>query len=350
MAVGMSRRGLGLVALLALLLGGALGWGAHTILRPPEPLPSEPEYLLAEAQRTTVGNSLGLSARATWRSTPQGTNRAAGTVTRGVLEPGGKVSSGQIVYFVDEEPVTVVQGKVPAYRDLQAPMRGEDVRQLEQFLHDNGMEWLKVDDRYTTDTAKAVRRWQKKVGLEPTGVVRLRDIIFVPETEFRGTLAEGIKVGANLAGGETALSVVDGEPKFTMGLENMQMSMFDVGSTVLLSSPHGDWEAEIANIIEGENGPQANLVALGGGSICGEECGALSLTDPNVLSARIVLVPDTEGVGVPSAALSTRADGAAFVMGADGEELPVTIVAASGGTTVVDGIEEGTKVRVRADG
>ena len=52
------------------------------------------------------------------------------------------------------------------------------------------------------------------------------------------------------------------------------------------------------------------------------------------------------GVVVPLAALITDADGSTAVIAADGQRLPVTVLARARGMAVVQGVRAGTSVRV----
>ena len=64
-------------------------------------------------------------------------NRARGTYTK-LPETGDKVDCGDVLYRVDEHPVLLLCGTVPAYRDLHGGDAGRDVRQLNRNLHELG--------------------------------------------------------------------------------------------------------------------------------------------------------------------------------------------------------------------
>ena len=70
------------------------------------------------------------------------TNRLNGTVT-GVVEPGTVLEEGDIAYWVNGEPVVVLYGDVPAYRtmnDASTNLEGDDIAQLETYLDENGFD------------------------------------------------------------------------------------------------------------------------------------------------------------------------------------------------------------------
>jgi peptidoglycan hydrolase-like protein with peptidoglycan-binding domain len=103
----------------------------------------------------------------------------SGTVTA-VPSAGSVVRAGQRLYSLDARPVVLMSGGLPAYRALQAGTRGQDVRELEQNLAAAGYRGFSVDDRFTSATARAVRRWQRANGLVGTGVIELGRVVFVP--------------------------------------------------------------------------------------------------------------------------------------------------------------------------
>ncbi|WP_199199930.1 peptidoglycan-binding protein [Micromonospora sp. RP3T] len=133
-------------------------------------------------------------------------SRLSGTVTR-LAGVGATVKRGEALFWVDDKPVVLLYGKLPAYRELTVgrsgsqqnggdggtpptgtgatppavpATRGADVRQFEQNLQALGYTGFVVDDQFTAQTAGAVRRWQKDLGVEPTGVVELGRVLYSP--------------------------------------------------------------------------------------------------------------------------------------------------------------------------
>ena len=64
-------------------------------------------------------------------------NQARGTYTE-LPDDGDKVDCGDVLYRVDDHPVLLLCGTVPAYRDLRTGDAGKDVRQLNRNLHTLG--------------------------------------------------------------------------------------------------------------------------------------------------------------------------------------------------------------------
>ena len=127
--------------------------------------------------RTEVDGTLGYSGSFTVAGQLQGTVTAvpaAGTV----------VERGQSLYSVDDRPVTLLYGDLPAWRQMGPGMSdGPDVKQLEENLvalgHATGGD-LAVDEKFSAATSAAVKRWQKALGVEESGVVELGQAVFLP--------------------------------------------------------------------------------------------------------------------------------------------------------------------------
>jgi membrane fusion protein, multidrug efflux system len=85
-----------------------------------------------------------------------------------------------VLYRIDDRPVLLLFGSVPAYRMLAPDVKGTDVKQLEQNLWDLGYRGFTVDDTYSATTAAAVKKWQKDMGLPQTGSVDLGRVVFEP--------------------------------------------------------------------------------------------------------------------------------------------------------------------------
>ena len=110
-------------------------------------------------------------------------NQLQGTITA-LPAQGTVVERGQSLYSVENRPVPLLYGDLPAWRTLATGMPdGPDVRQLEQNLvalgHATGA-GLGVDEKFTSATTAAVKRWQKALGVEQTGSVDLGRAVFLP--------------------------------------------------------------------------------------------------------------------------------------------------------------------------
>jgi peptidoglycan hydrolase-like protein with peptidoglycan-binding domain len=103
--------------------------------------------------------------------------RLGGTVTS-LPAPGTTIQRGQALYEVDDTPVVLLYGSLPAYRALSPGGEGADVKQFEQNLYALGYRGFTVDDQYSDSTATAVKKWQKDLGLPQTGTLDLGRVVY----------------------------------------------------------------------------------------------------------------------------------------------------------------------------
>jgi membrane fusion protein, multidrug efflux system len=105
------------------------------------------------------------------------TGRLASTVTA-LPASGSTVKRGEALYRVDNTPVVLLYGALPAYRALAPDAKGADVKQFEQNLYELGYRGFTVDDTYSATTADAVKKWQGDLGLPKTGTVGLGRVLY----------------------------------------------------------------------------------------------------------------------------------------------------------------------------
>ena len=105
----------------------------------------------------------------------------AGTITSLPAE-GSTVEEGEILYTVDEQPVIVFYGQIPAYRSLNTRSTdGTDVLHLEEALTRLGYDTdgdFGLDGDFTTATRDAIKALQEDLGLDDTGALALGSYVF----------------------------------------------------------------------------------------------------------------------------------------------------------------------------
>jgi peptidoglycan hydrolase-like protein with peptidoglycan-binding domain len=83
-----------------------------------------------------------------------------------------QLEEGGVMLAASGRPVFVLQGRIPAYRDLVPGISGEDVRQLEQALKRLGFSPGPIDGIYDQQTSAAVAKWYQSRRWEPFGPTR----------------------------------------------------------------------------------------------------------------------------------------------------------------------------------
>lgn len=344
-----------IIAAIALLaLGAGAGWASTAVFAPPDEVAAAP-YSYVEIVAGEVGSSVRLTTVASWRRAPAGTNRAAGTVTSVPLAAGDEVRAGSVLYSVELRPVVAAVGEVPAFRQLGRDAEGPDVRQLQQLLTELGHYDGLVDGGFGARTEAAVRAWQRSLELPDDGVVRPGDLLFLPALPVRVTLDdELVRPGANLSGGERLVSVLPPEPEFSVPVSAAQAATMPLGTPVEITAPDGAvWPAAVVAhepSEEADDQVRLRLGAAGGAPICTAACSTIPVLGDTRLPSSIVTQAATSGLVVPAAALRSSADGTVAVVDREGRNHPVTVLASARGMAVVDGVQEGLRVRVPAEG
>jgi len=82
------------------------------------------------------------------------------------------LNEGDVVLTASGRPVFMLQGQVPAYRDLTPGVSGEDVSQLIQALKRLGFDPGPDDKVYTEQVSAGVAEWYRSKGWEPFGPTR----------------------------------------------------------------------------------------------------------------------------------------------------------------------------------
>jgi multidrug efflux system membrane fusion protein len=147
--------------------------------------------------RLSVDGTLGFAGSAAVIS------RLGGTFTW-LPAAGAVIRPGRTLFEVDEKPVVLLDGRVPAYRDLELGVgTGPDVRQLERGLSELGFDdgGMGIDARFTEATAAAIRDWQGSLNLKETGRVALGRVVFLPGA--RRVTSQEVELGSS-AGSNTS--------------------------------------------------------------------------------------------------------------------------------------------------
>ena len=326
----------------AIILSAAVGWwGAlETVTsRNDEPAPLQ---LTATATNGSIEQTLHLTAAVEQTYEQVASNGLSGTVT-GVGD--GQVSTGSVLYTVNDTSVRAIVGSIPFWRTLETGTKGADVVQLQNALIELGLSTSPADGVYGTATASAVRSWQAARGDRVSGVVALGEVVALPELPTSAMIDSGIILGGRLNGGEPAISVQSGAPRFELVLTYTQASQIPIGARVELTTGDALWEARVSGIEVGANDDVVvSLSSTTEGSICGDECSQLPGDGRTLVRADVEVLPTVSGVTIPIAAIEVGPTGGTSVSVVGVGPIEVSIVASSGGVAIVEGIELGAQV------
>lgn len=332
------------------LVAAAVAWAWLVVTRPTEDPLEKVQFTHVEVVQGEVGSSATFSTVAEWTPIQAGVNRAVGVVTDEGVAAGTEVTQGSTLYTVDLRPIVIGSGLVPMFRDVGANMSGADVKQVQQLLTDLGFYSGPVTGEAGTGTARSIRAWQKSLRVEQTGVVKAGDVIFVQTLPTRVVLDTNLIFrGASLVAGEAVLSVLSASPTFQISVTGAQASMMPAGTRVEVIAPEGDiWEGVTGEQVRDEQAGvvKVRLTGQDGSPVCRDQCHQVPVTGQVSLTARVVITETVAGLVVPSSALVSGADGQLAVINEQGMRQSVELIASARGMSVIEGVDEGTRVRV----
>jgi hypothetical protein len=307
--------------------------------------PPPPERVRVE--KGTLGRTLRMPATGAW--TVEGVVRApsGGTITEVVVNS-GLLRPGDLVLRIDERPVVVIPGDIPAFRALGEGSRGRDVAAIQAYLATLGFE---VDDdpvEYSSVTTTAVRAWQESLGILGTGRIRLGDVLLLPEAAFAAPVrwTDSVAVGATTSPGMPILERLAPAPTLTVSFGGSPPAQLEPGTPGDVAFPGGGHRSIVMSMILESLGSVTATLDPPAGALCEPaDCLALvSVSGETPLDVTFTVVPQTTGPIVPVAALQSDPAGRAFVVRPNGERVLVTVRVASGGLAVVEGIDVGEEI------
>src|ERR671933_1720016 len=174
----MTRRR-GALAAVAVLVAGICGVVAMSGADHPAAAARAPAANTEQVERGALSALVSGAGTLTYRARSDGSpyavvNQAGGVYTQ-LPEAGDKVGCGGVLYRVDNRPVVLLCGTVPAYRALHVGLTGPDVGQLNRNLHRLGYDadaHVRIhpgDNAFTSKTEHAVRMLQRDKGVGVTG-------------------------------------------------------------------------------------------------------------------------------------------------------------------------------------
>jgi peptidoglycan hydrolase-like protein with peptidoglycan-binding domain len=284
------------------------------------------------------------------------TGRLSGTVTA-LAATGSTVKRGRALYRVDDQPVVLLYGALPAYRTLTPGTQGADVRQFERNLAALGYDGFTVDDEYTWDTAEAVRQWQDDLGVEETGQVEPGRVLYA-----RGAVrvdSHSAAVGDTAQPGKGVLTYTGTARVVTASLDVDDQRLARKGAAVSITMPDGKRAkgriTTVETVIEtstGANGQPSSETKIEV-TVTADDPGALSGYDRASVDVALTAAERKGVLTVPVAALLALAEGGYGVQVVEGATTRTVAVEtglfASGRVEISgDGVAEGTTVGMPA--
>ncbi|MBB5870691.1 peptidoglycan hydrolase-like protein with peptidoglycan-binding domain [Allocatelliglobosispora scoriae] len=202
----------------------------------PAPLAAAGPAETGEVTRQTLADTKSVDGTLGYGTTTSVTNKLSGTITALAAE-GATVKRGATLYRVDDQPVVLLQGSLPAYRVLRNGVEGADVKQFEQNLRALGYTGFTVDEKYSSSTASAVKKWQEKLGLPETGMVEPGRIAYAGAAVRVDSVA--VAVGDAAQPGQSVLKLTGVDRVVTVTLDVADQRLAAKGAKVKLTLPDG---------------------------------------------------------------------------------------------------------------
>jgi peptidoglycan hydrolase-like protein with peptidoglycan-binding domain len=276
-------------------------------------------------------------------------SRGNGTVT-GLPAEGATVTRGKAIFHLDNKPVTLLYGSLPAYRTLSTGVKGTDVKQFEQNLWALGYRGFTVDETYSSSTASAVKDWQDDLDLTKTGTVDPSQIVYAAGEVRVDSLST--QVGTVVGPGTAVEKVTGTSPLATVALDTTSERLAKQDAAVQVTLPDG-------KVVPGEISKVATAVSQGdnGESDTTKIKVTIRFTSAvNSLGPAAVTVAFTAGerpnvLAVPVAALLALAEGGYGVQVVEGSTTRLVAVEtglfADGKVEITgNGLQAGMKVAV----
>ncbi|QCD57933.1 hypothetical protein CEB94_26120 [Streptomyces hawaiiensis] len=369
------RKALGFLVLACLVCTGA-GAGAALLIKSPaqvaaDTAPPPPDILTAEVEDRVISQALitrgkvTASQRTDISSGPRaGEDAGRSVVTKVRSAPGRKLAAGQVLLEVSGRPLFVLEGAVPAYRDLVPGKRGEDVAQLQAALrgsgHPTGNDLSGVFGR---GTERALTSLYRSIGYEvpvteapviPAEAPRpdasaspaakpeeappralptfpMSEVVFVRSFP---AYVEEVRTAVGDEAGENLLSLSSGELTVEGSVTPQEKGMIRAGQKVRIYSDTAgrEFSGEVESVA------LQRATVKDGGEEPGEQKYTVKVTPSRPLPRKLngenvqltVVAASSRGkvLAVPSSAVSTGADGLTSVTERTGRKerrIPVTV-------------------------
>jgi hypothetical protein len=165
----------------AIMVGAVAVRVTHRGARAATTLPNDVNVTTTRVVRTDLVATEQIDGALEYAPAAPVVDELPGTYTAMPAE-GDVVPPGGTLFSVDDQPVVLLRGNVPAWRDFTPGMTdGVDVAELQYDLVASGRApHLAVDGRYRWPTIVAVRAWRSAHGLPVGDALPLGQVVFAP--------------------------------------------------------------------------------------------------------------------------------------------------------------------------
>ncbi len=305
-----------------------------------------------------------------------GSGAGSGTFTS-LPAVGAMVRQGQVLYAVSGDPVVLLYGTTPAYRDLAEGDTGPDVTELNTDLVTLGyLTAANLGARpgwgyYGGETAYGVQLLEQHLGMTQTGSLDLGEAVFLPGAiEVTGYGTDAVLGGAATTG-SVVLTASSTTPVVTIDLDAAQQTEIHAGEPVLITLPSGSTTPGVVSSVSNVATSSSSSSGSSSGSTAGEGSSGnaatvtveVSLDNPKAAGAlnqapvevTITTASASSALVVPVTALLAQSSGgyAVEVIGAAGRHHLVAVAPglfddAAGLVQVTGNLAPGQKVVVPA--
>lgn len=352
---GRRRRTVIALAAVAAMAGGA-GFGINAVASSSDEQGQATRAFQGDTDEVVRGDLEGsTTAQGTLQfEDPRPVQSARAGVVTGLPDAGSVVRAGERLYAVDNVPVFLLRGKLPAWRDFAAGMSaGPDVRQLEENLRALGHLDVEPNETFDWYTTQAIIDWQEANDLERTGKLTLGSVLFAAGDLRIGTLTAS--VGSQAAPGAELFEVTGTSQVVSMDLRLDDQRLAVIGNPVTVRLPGGkETTGKITSVgtpteSEDSTGQQQTVIPVVVSLDSAKEAAAFQEASVTVdipserrkdvysvpVGALIAITPDQFGIEV------VGSDGATY-------QVPVTTGLFAGGRVEISGddVEAGQRVVV----
>jgi hypothetical protein len=198
----------------------------------------------AQVERRTLSAMVSQAGTLSYRARPDGSpysviNQARGTYTK-LPAAGQVISQGHTLYRVNDRPVVLLHGSIPAYRTLSAGTSGPDVAELNADLvalgYATSAQLTPTSASFGSATTMAVQKLQAALGVTQNGTLTLGQVVF--EASAVRVTSVSAQLGGGAQPGETVMKATSTIRQVQVALNASQQTSMAVGDKVSITLPN----------------------------------------------------------------------------------------------------------------